>query len=88
MFQGVNAGIVAIAPDDLVGISTDRRHTYRSERRQFVGLQNAERIGRLFALFAAAGARAVGAQVLPSVDAAVSIAPFDNQAVGTVFAQR
>ena len=52
-----------------------------------LGFENAERIGRLVALLAAAGAGAVVAQVLPGVDAAVAVAPLDDEAVGTVFAQ-
>ncbi len=87
MFQGVNAGIVAVAPDDLVSVPTDRRHTHGSEWTQLGGLQNAKRIGRLLPLLAATRTGAVGAQVLPSVDAPVPIAPLDNQAIRAIFAQ-
>src|SRR5262245_213567 len=81
MFQGVNAGIVSVAPNNLVGVTANRRHANRNERHQLVGLQNAEGIGWLFALFAAAGAGTIGAQVLPGVDAAVAITPLNDETV-------
>src|SRR5262249_36279613 len=62
----------------------------RGERRpgqQLLRRQDAERVGRLLPLLAAAGAGAVLAQVLPGVDAAVVVAPFDDEAVLGFLAQ-
>src|SRR5579884_1599698 len=88
MFQGVNAGIVTVAPDDFVSVPANRRHTHGSKWTQLVGLQDAERIGRFLSLLAATSTGAVSAKMLPGVDAAVPVAPFDNQAFGAVFLQR
>src|SRR5262245_49103560 len=62
-FEGVNAGVVAVAPDDLVGVAARRRHRHGGERFQLLGLEEAERIGRLLALLTAAGAGTILAQV-------------------------
>jgi hypothetical protein len=87
VFQGKNAGIVAVAPGDLVGIVTHRGDLHGAKRYEFAGLEDAERVGRLFAFFLATGARAMIAQVLPVVDAAMAVIPLDNQAVFAVLAQ-
>src|SRR4051812_20429108 len=65
VLEGVDAGVVPVAPDDLVGVPADARHTDRRERDDLAGLEDAERVGRLLALVAAAGAGAGVAQVLP-----------------------
>src|SRR6266581_2249598 len=75
MFQGVDAGIVAVAPGDLIGVVANRRQGRRPQRRQFGGLDHAERVGRLQTLLAAAGARAVVAQLLPAVNGAMAVVP-------------
>src|SRR5438045_2992097 len=79
VFQGVDAAVVAIAPDDLVGVAADDRHAHGGQGDQLVGLEDAERVRRLLALVAAAGARAVLAQMLPGVDAAVAVVPLDDE---------
>src|SRR5262249_17931138 len=88
VFEREQAGVVAIAPGDLVGVAADRRHRDRRQRYEFVRLEDAERVGRLNALLAAAGAGAVVAQVPPGVDAAVPVGPDDHQPVGAVPAHR
>src|SRR5438105_8997625 len=65
----------------------DRRDADRLERRQLGGLEDAKRVGRFLALVTAAGAGALGAQVLPGVDGMVAVAPVDEQAVVAVFAE-
>lgn len=85
MFQSENAGIVAIAPDDFVSVTADRHHSYRGERYEFIGFENAKGIGQFVAFVAASGARTTIAQMLPSINAAMSVTPLDPQVVGTVF---
>src|SRR5438132_1208861 len=79
MLQREQPRVVAIAPDNPVSIKTDRTNRYRLERADFARLQDAKRIRRLGAFLPAAGARAVGAQMRPEVDAAMAIVPFDDQ---------
>src|SRR5437773_7156284 len=43
--QREDAGIVAVAPDDLVRITAHRRHRHRHDGDQLLGLEDAERIG-------------------------------------------
>src|SRR5437868_14851055 len=81
VLQGEDARVVAVTPGDLIGIVPDWRDRDGAERFQFGGLDEAERVGGLDALLAAAGAGAVVAQVFPGVDAAVAVAPLDEQAV-------
>src|SRR4051794_1833479 len=52
VLQGVDAGVVPVAPDHLVGVAADRRHADRPGRLEFAGLEDAERVGRLLALLA------------------------------------
>src|SRR5208337_4345140 len=87
VFQGEDAGVVAVVPGDLVSVVAHGRHRHGGKGRQFVGLEDAERIGRLLALFTAAGAGAVAAQVLPGVNAAMTVVPFDHQLVVAFLAQ-
>src|SRR5581483_4110467 len=50
VFQGVNARVVPVVPDDLVGVMPDRLHRHRLEGRlglQLARLEDAERVGRL-----------------------------------------
>src|SRR5205085_8537179 len=82
VFQGEDAGIVAIAPGDLVGVAADRRHGDGSQRLQLFRLEDSEGVGRLLALFATAGAGTVTTQVFPGVDATVAVAPLDDELVG------
>src|SRR5438105_518755 len=75
VLQRVDAGVVAVAPDDLVGVAADRGHRHRLQRHQLLRFQDAEGVRRFLPLLAAAGAGAVVAQVLPGVDAAVAVVP-------------
>ncbi len=84
VFQGEDAGVVAVAPDDLVRVPADARHRDGRERSELAGLQDAKGVGRLFAFVTAAGARAVGAQVRPGVDAPVAVVPVDDETAGSV----
>src|SRR5437660_6134533 len=87
MLDGEDARVVAVAPGDLVGVVTDWCHGHRRQRDQLIGFQDAEGIGRLEALFAAAGTRAIIAQMLPAIEAAMAVPPLDHQAVAPLFAQ-
>src|SRR2546423_990967 len=78
MFQREDAGIVAVAPDDLVGIAAHARHGDGRERNEFAWFEEAKGVGRLLALVAAAGARTVGSQVLPVVHAMMTVVPLDD----------
>src|SRR6266542_2353440 len=84
VFQGEDAGIVAIAPGDLVGVAADRRHGDGSQGLQFFRLEDSEGVGRLLALFATAGAGTVATQGFPGVDAAVAVAPLNDELVGAL----
>src|SRR5436305_640476 len=44
VFQRKDAGVVAVAPDDFVGVAADARHGDRGQRHQFFGLEQAERV--------------------------------------------
>src|SRR4051794_41435413 len=88
VLQGVNAGVVPVAPDDLVGVAAHARHADGGQGGQFVGLEDAEGVRRLLALLAAAGTRAVGAQVLPGVHAVVPVAPVDEETVAPFLSER
>ena len=88
MFEREQAGVVAVAPGDFVGVLTDRRDADRLQWGQLGGLEDAKRIRRLLALIAAAGARTVRAQLLPGMDAVMAVAPVDQQAVVAFLAQR
>src|SRR5262249_29913362 len=79
MFQGENSCVVAVAPGDFIGVVTDRRHRHHGQRHQLIRFEDAKRVGRLQSFFAAAGARAVVAQVLPGVTAAVAVLPLDHE---------
>src|SRR5262245_31854156 len=85
--QRVNAGVVAVAPGDLVGVLADRRQADGAQRRQLAGLEDAERVRRLLALLAAGGAGAAVAQVRPGVAAAVAVVPLDDEVVVAFLAQ-
>ena len=84
VFEGEDAGIVAVAPDDLVGVMADRCDRYGLERRDFRRLQYAERIGGLLAFPAATGTGAMAAQMRPRKNAAMAVVPFDDEAVVAV----
>src|SRR3954453_5350169 len=49
VFERVDAGIVAVVPDDLVGVVADGRHGGRPRRAgfEFARREDAERVGRL-----------------------------------------
>src|SRR5687767_165833 len=81
-------GVVAIAPDDLVGVVAHGSDAYRRVRQQLPRLEHPEGIGGLVALISAAGARALLAQVAPGVEARVPVAPVDDEAIAAFFAQR
>src|SRR5437016_4346967 len=83
-FEGVNPRVMSIAPGDLIGVVTDRRHGHWSEWHQFIGLQDPKRILGLGTFLTTTGTRAVVAQMLPAIDAAVTVLPLDNQAVCTL----
>src|SRR5262245_19804007 len=87
VFQGVQAGVVAVAPGDLVGVIADRGHAQRLERRQLTRLEDAERVGRLVALLATAGTGTVLAQLLPGIFARLAVAPDDDQKFVAFLAQ-
>src|SRR5438046_8058802 len=50
VFEREQARVVAVAPSDLVRVVADRRDADGLQRRQFTRLENAQRIGWLFAL--------------------------------------
>ena len=87
ILKRVDAGVVAIAPSYLIGVMPHRLKLDRLERHEFAGLENAEGIGRLQMLLAAAGTRAVVTKVLPRVDATMAVVPFDDQALVAFFFQ-
>jgi hypothetical protein len=88
VLQGVEAGIVAVAPGDLIGVIADRRESYGCQRHKLLGLENAERVRRFQAVLAAAGAGALIAKVLPGVDAMMAVLPVDDQTIGALFSER
>jgi hypothetical protein len=87
MLQGVNTGVMAIAPDDLVAVTSDSRHGNGLEGNQIVRLQDAERIRRLLAFVATAGTRTVIAEVFPRIDAVMTIVPLDDETIVVVTAE-
>src|SRR5262249_4264040 len=87
VLQGEDAGVVAVTPGDLIRVVPDRRDRDGPERFQLGGLDEAERVGGLDALLAAAGAGGVVAEVLPGIAAAVAVVPLDEQAVVALLAQ-
>src|SRR5688500_14583646 len=62
VFEREDAGVVPVAPGDLIGVMADRREGRRPQRRQLGRFEDAEGIHGLDALLAAAGAGAVVAQ--------------------------
>src|SRR3954447_1526921 len=81
VIEGEQPRVVAVAPGDAVGVIADRLDRLGRERHQLARLQDAEGVGRGGPLLAAAGARAVVAQVPPGDDAAVPVAPLDDEAI-------
>src|SRR5947209_5178286 len=82
-FEGVNAGVVAVVPDDLVRVVADRAHRHRPRRPglQLLFRQNAKWVRRLGTVLAAGRARAVGSQFVPGDDALGPVIPLDVEAV-------
>src|SRR5260221_9435818 len=87
VFQGEDPGVVAVVPGDLVGVAADGRHGDGGQRLQLFRLEDLERVGRLLAFLAAAGAGTLATQVLPGVDAAMAVAPLDDELVGALSPQ-
>src|SRR6476646_9880461 len=56
VLQGVDAGVVAVAPDDLVGVVADGPDADGLERHQLARLENAKRVRWLESFLPAAGA--------------------------------
>src|SRR5947209_9979088 len=68
-FDGVDAGVVAVVPGDLVGVVADRGHRGRLRRAgagNFLRAEDVERVRRLLALLSAGGAGALPAQLDPA----------------------
>src|ERR1051326_4095373 len=83
-FEGVDAGLVTVVPDNLVSVAADGRHRRRGQRRarsQVVGAENAKRIGGTHTIFATGGARAIVAQVLPRHGGVMTVAPVDDELI-------
>src|SRR4051812_32457803 len=88
LVESVDAGIVAIAPGDLVRVVSDRGEVDRLQGKKLAWLQNTERVRRLASFFLAAGAGALVAQVHPGVFTAMAVAPLDDEPVLALPAQR
>jgi hypothetical protein len=70
MFESEDAGVMAIVPGDLVGVTAYRRHRYGRKGRPWLklsGRQDPKRIRRPSGFISASGAGTVISQVLPGI---------------------
>src|SRR4051794_9368156 len=81
-FQSVYAGVVAVGPDDLIGVMAAGQHLRRLRRAHDVLVaQKLERVGRLLPGLITGGAGAVLAESLPGDERAGPVGPVDGEAV-------
>ena len=84
ILQRKQSRIVAVVPDNLIGVIADGRDLHRRQRRlrgQLARGENSKRIGRLTEFSFAAGAGAIVPKMLPAVNAPMPVAPIDGQLI-------
>lgn len=81
MLQGENAGVMAVTPDNFVGIMPHGNKRFGSDRAYFTGFENPKGILGLAPFLLAGGTGAVVTQMIPGNDGFMSIVPGNGKVI-------